>query len=99
MKIFGIVGSPRKDGNSFYLIKEALEAAKEVEPSLETKIIQLADLKIESCRACESCGKKPYRCVNEGDDFGLALDEMEQADGILIASPRYGPFGASPSRM
>jgi len=24
---------------------------------------------------------------------------MKQADGILLASPRYGPFGASPSKM
>lgn len=98
MKISGIVGSPRKDGNSFYLIREALKTAKEAVLQLETEIIQLGDLNIESCRACENCAEEPYKCVIE-DDFRLVLNKMKGADGILIASPRYGPFGACPSKM
>ena len=98
MKIVGIVGSPRKDGNSFYLIREALKTVKEDVLPLETEIIQLGDLNIEPCRACEDCAEEPYKCVIE-DDFGLVLDKMKVADGILIASPRYGPFGACPSKM
>jgi multimeric flavodoxin WrbA len=98
VKVLGIVGSPRKNGNSFYLIREALKAAKEAEPSLETEIIQLGDLDIDSCRACESCAEEPYKCVIE-DDFEFVLNKMKDADGVLIASPRYGPFGACPSKM
>lgn len=98
MKALGIVGSPRKDGNSFCLIKEALKGAREAEDSLEKEIIQLCDLRIESCQACESCAQEPYKCVIE-DDFEFVVDKMKGADAILIASPRYGPFGASPSKM
>jgi len=68
MKLLGIVGSPRKDGNSFYLMQRALEGAKEEELLAKTKIVQLADLRIEPCRACESCAKEPFQCVIQ-DDF------------------------------
>lgn len=98
MKILGIVGSPRKDGNSFYLIRQALKTAKEAEIQLKTEIVQLSDLRIESCRACESCAERPYKCIID-DDFRFVLVKMKDADGILIASPRYGPFGACPSKM
>lgn len=98
MRILGIAGSPRKDGNSFYLIRVALRAAKGVEASLKTEILQLSNLNLESCRACESCSRKPYSCVLV-DDFAMVLAKMKEANGILLASPRYGPFGASPSKM
>lgn len=99
MKIIGIVGSPREKGNSFYLINEALKGAEENEPSIEKEIIQLALVNIEPCRACESCANEPYECVNNNDDFKSVLEKMKNADGILLASPRYGPLGAMPSRM
>lgn len=98
MKILGINGSPRKKGNSYYLIGEALKAGKDAESTLETAIIQLSDLEIQCCRACESCGEPPYQCIIE-DDFSSILDKMKDADGLLIASPRYGPLGACPSKM
>jgi multimeric flavodoxin WrbA len=99
LRLLGIVGSPRKHGNSFYLVQRALQGAKEEERLVETKIIQLADLRIEPCRACESCAKEPFRCVNQNDDFEMVFEEMKRADGILLASPRYGPFGACPSKL
>lgn len=98
MKVLGIVGSPRKEGNSFCLVQRALEGAKEEDPLVETEIIQLADLRIEPCRACESCAEEPFKCVTK-DDFEVVFEEMKRADGILLASPRYGPFGASPSKL
>jgi len=99
MKIIGIVGSPREEGNSFYLINEALKGVFEAETSIETEIIQLSLVNVEPCRACESCANEPYECINGDDDFKSVLKEMRNADGILLASPRYGPLGAMPSRM
>jgi multimeric flavodoxin WrbA len=99
MKIIGIVGSPREEGNSFYLINEALKGVFEAEPSIETEIIQLSLVNIDPCRACENCANEPYECINGDDDFRSVLKKMENADGILISSPRYGPLGAMPSRM
>lgn len=98
MKIIGIVGSPRPKGNSYHLICEALSAAAEEADSVEAQCLNLADFVISPCRACENCGRPPFRCVLD-DDFGQVLDRLTEADGLLLASPRYGPFGASPARL
>jgi multimeric flavodoxin WrbA len=97
VKLIGIVGSPRPRGNSYHLIREALSAAEEA-ASVEVECVQLSDFAISPCRACESCGQPPFQCALD-DDFSIVLDRLRQAEGLLLASPRYGPFGASPSRL
>ncbi|MEW6103943.1 MAG: flavodoxin family protein [bacterium] len=101
MKILGISGSQRKDGNSYLLLKSSLEGAKE-EGIFETEILQLADFEIKPCEAHYSglhkfeawgCGKKPYKCILK-DDFGKAFQKMITADGIIIAAPLYYPVPA-----
>jgi len=92
MKILGISGSHRKGQNSHKLLEESMNGVKEVEPAAETKIVELAGLKIEPCIAvcgpAGTCGKEPFKCILK-DDLQMVFDEMKLADGILIASPRY----------
>ncbi|MFZ0966462.1 MAG: flavodoxin family protein [Candidatus Bathyarchaeia archaeon] len=92
MKILGISGSHRKGQNSYKLLEESMNGVKEVEPAAETKIVELAGLKIEPCIAvcgpAGTCGKEPFKCILK-DDLQMVFDEMKLADGILIASPRY----------
>jgi len=92
MKILGISGSHRKGQNSYKLLEESMNGVKEVEPAAETKIVELAQLKIGPCVAVCSyagtCGKEPFKCILK-DDLQMVFDEMKLADGILIASPRY----------
>ena len=65
----------------------ALEAARE--RGAETSILYISDLNIESCRACyDQCSKQPYVCPVE-DDLVRVLKEMQDADAIIIGSPRY----------
>lgn len=69
-----------------------MKGVEEFEPTAGTKIIELAELKIEPCIAvcgyAGTCGKEPFKCVLK-DDLQMVFDEMKLADGILIASPRY----------
>jgi multimeric flavodoxin WrbA len=92
MKILGISGSHRKGQNSYKLLEESMNGVKEVEPAAETKIVELAGLKIEPCIAvcgpAGTCGKEPFKCILK-DDLQMVFNEMKLADGILIASPRY----------
>jgi len=92
MKIFGISGSHRKGQNSYKLLEESMKGVKEMEPAAETKIVELAGLKIEPCIAmcgpAGTCGKEPFKCILK-DDLQMVFDEMKLADGVLIASPRY----------
>ncbi|MBX5327777.1 MAG: flavodoxin family protein [Candidatus Bathyarchaeota archaeon] len=85
MRILGVSGSNRKNGNSYLLLKEIFSAV----PSVETKIVQIAELQIKPCELCfDFCAQKPYECVIE-DDFKLLFEEMKSADGIVIACPFY----------
>lgn len=102
MKILGINGSQRKDGNSYLLLKSALEAAKEEDNLIETIDLQIRDFKIKPCETHYSglhefenwgCGKKPYKCILK-DDFEEVFQKMIEVDGIIISSPLYYPVPA-----
>ncbi|NYB52444.1 MAG: flavodoxin family protein [Methanobacteriaceae archaeon] len=84
-KIIGIVGSPRKDGNTENLVKEALKAAGKV--GAETEIITLADKEIEPCVACDIC-KATGECAIY-DDVPDILRKMLDSHGLIIGSPVY----------
>ena len=85
MKTIGIVGSPRKNGNTELLTAHALKAI--AEEGLDTELIRLANLEIKPCNACMVC-KEEERCPIEDDLFPIYL-KMKEADGIILASPVY----------
>lgn len=55
MKVIGIVGSPRKNGNTDLLTAHALGAV--TEEGITTELIRLAGQDIRTCRACFDCYK------------------------------------------
>lgn len=86
MKILAISASPRKEkSQTLILLKEAIQAIKD--EGINTELIQLPDLKIEFCLACEHCHKKTG-CIIDDDVFGI-LDKILEADGLILASPVY----------
>ena len=90
VKIIGIVGSPRKGGNTELLMKEALSAAEG--EGAETELISLVGKTIKPCDGCRSC-RKTKRCRIQDDDLPPIFEKMLQADGIVLASPVY--FGSA----
>jgi multimeric flavodoxin WrbA len=91
MRVIGIVGSPRKNGNTELLTRHALRAISE--EGLDTELIRLAGLKIGSCTACMAC-KKEEACSIKDDLFPIYV-KMKEADGIILASPVY--YGSATS--
>ena len=85
MKVLGIVGSPRKNGNTEMLTAHTLKAI--TEEGLDTELIPLAGLDIRPCNACMVCSQEE-RCSIEDDLFPIYL-KMKDADGIILASPVY----------
>ena len=93
IKVIGIIGSPRKNGNTACLIEEALEAAEE--SGAEVESIYLGNMKLEPCNACDIC-KLTGECPKD-DDVGGVLSKLQEAHGIIIGSPVY--FGNVTSQL
>ena len=84
-KVLAVVGSPRKNGNSVRMVKEAFQAFAEEE--YEKTIIYLRDYKYSSCIGCEKCAGEKRCPVN--DDMQKIYPILEQAEVLIFASPVY----------
>jgi multimeric flavodoxin WrbA len=85
MKILGIVCSPRKDGNTEILVREALQAAGEA--GSETELILIAGKKIAPCDGCNACLKEGVCKIK--DDMQMISEQLEKADGVIFGTPVY----------
>lgn len=85
MKVLGINGSARKDGNTAILIKTVFDEL--MKEGIETELIQLSENRIEGCRACHK--NKDKQCVITDDFFNECLAKMIASDGIILGSPVY----------
>ncbi|MEJ2716927.1 MAG: flavodoxin family protein [Deltaproteobacteria bacterium] len=90
--LLGLIGSPRKLGNSELLVKEIYRHLPE---GWELKLLRLPQLDIRSCKGCYQCLFGKMTCIQK-DDFQLALDALVHADAYVVASPTY-VFGANAS--
>ncbi|MFX0141614.1 MAG: flavodoxin family protein [Candidatus Hodarchaeota archaeon] len=82
-KILGISTSPRKNKNTEFLIKRALENIK----NCETEFISLAELEVKPCTSCDAC-KEKSECTIQ-DDMPKIYESMKNCDGLIIGSPVY----------
>lgn len=84
VKILAICGSPRK-GNSY----SVLSSIKENYPDIEFKILMLNDLNLEMCKGCYGCVLNGEEFCPLKDDRDMIVQEMIDADGLILASPTY----------
>jgi len=82
MKAIGIVGSPRKDGNSAFLMNNILSG---LEGKFEIESIFLKDLDIKPCEACHSCIIEGECIIN--DDMQELFLKIKEAKFIIFSSP------------
>ncbi|MBD3340596.1 MAG: flavodoxin family protein [Candidatus Lokiarchaeota archaeon] len=87
MNIIGIIGSPRVNGNTSTLIKEALKAANNEGAKIQE--IFLSKYNIQYCKGCMSC-LSTGRCVISDDNFEELRKIILEADGLILGSPNYG---------
>jgi multimeric flavodoxin WrbA len=85
VKVIGVNGSGRIDGNTAVLVKGFLDGAAGA--GAETELIQLATWSLRGCSACKRC-KVTHRCVIR-DDMQQFYDVAAGTDVLLLASPVY----------
>jgi len=85
MKVLGVIGSPRKQGNTAALVEKVLEGARA--SGAETETVYLGQIDLNPCRACEDC-KKTSRCVQR-DGMQDVYDKIAGSRALVLASPVY----------
>ena len=84
-KVLGVVGSPRKNGNTDVLVTKILEGVQLTNG--ETEKILLNELLIRECDGCHICWRnKP---CNKNDDMNHLYDKIIKSDVILFGTPVY----------
>lgn len=85
MKVLGILGSPRRGGNTEILLEETLKgAAKE---GAEVDRIYLTDYTITPCKECHGCDETG-RCIIL-DDMEIIYPKLLNSDVVILASPIF----------
>ena len=88
MKAVAINGSPRKNGNTEFLLNTVLNELKA--EGIETELIQVGGTNIHGCRACWACKKmKNGKCVCNDDIFNEIIGKAIEADVIILGTPSY----------
>ena len=93
MMILGISGSPKKGGNTEYILDEALKVA--TERGYKTDRLLCSALKVEYCSDCGDCARGKSCPIK--DNMPEFYELMEKADGIIAASPVY--FGSITAQL
>ena len=85
LKVCGIIGSPKKNGNVDILVSQVLKGASS--QGAETCKVYLNDLQI---KPCQSCGVDPHPkyCLFE-DDMKTIYTLLQSCGAIVLGSPVY----------
>lgn len=85
VEIIAIYGSPRRNGNSATLLKQAVAGARQEGAHVEE--VFLRDYKISPCLEIYNCIKTGECAIR--DDFPEILAKVESSVGIMLASPIF----------
>ena len=98
-KIIIIDGGPRKNMNTAQLLHRFAEGVKSVGNDVEVKTVRLYDLDYKGCVSCMSCKLKGNvsNICRFKDALTPVLEEIAQADGLVLGSPIY--FGEVTGQM
>ena len=85
LRVVGIFGSPRRDGNSDILLNSAIKGAESNGAVVEKIVIR--DFQIAPCNSCGGCGEKEVVLID--DERRKRYPNLVDADGIIVSSPIY----------
>jgi multimeric flavodoxin WrbA len=84
-KILGIMGSPRRRGNTHILVSRIMEGA--AAEGADTETLFLRKMKIRECDGCHTCWKdKP---CSKRDGMNDAYPLISESDAIVFGTPVY----------
>jgi len=84
-RVLGIMGSPRRNGNTHVLLAKVLEGAKAA--GAVTELVLLNDLTIRECDGCHACWAD--RDCGKCDDMNALYAKIVESDALVLGTPVY----------
>ena len=98
MLILALNGSPNADGNTAYMLKQALEAATEL--GAKTQLVHVAEaVQTAHTLFCDTCTNPCARVCYEGTQLEKLFALMQSADGIIMGSPVHFGTVSAPLKL
>jgi len=89
MKLLALLGSPRKEGNTSFLLDEYLKGIKESNKDVEVTKVYLHGKNIHYCNGCNVCRTVTIgECVIK-DDMQELYKKFNESKLIIFATPIY----------
>lgn len=97
MRVCILMGSPRKKGNTFELLRPFMDELKE--KNCDYKLLWLYDKNILPCRACRVCqdNRSAFGCPQR-DDMQEIFDGVLNCDLLVLATPIYAWYCTAPMK-
>ncbi len=87
MLVLGLQGSPRKKGNTNYLLNLVLEEA--ANHGAETELVQVPQKNIKPCIGCANCERKGFCSIDDDDMTAEMYPLLRRAELVILATPIY----------
>ena len=87
MQVLIIIGSPRK-GHSYRLTQQ-IERRLTQNADVRFEYVFLSQVNLQPCRGCYVCQSRGEQYCPLKDERGNLVERMQQADGVIFASPAY----------
>jgi len=85
LNILAIIGSPRLNGNTNFLVDQALGEAARL--GAATEKIVISQHKVNPCLGHANCAS--LASCTQKDDAGWIIDKFYEADGVILGCPVY----------
>jgi len=85
-EVFGVSGSPRKNGNSDILLKTILSGV--TEEDLPSEHLNLTKIQFQGCIGCEKC-RKDKICTGQTDDMTPIYNQIINSKGLILVCPTH----------
>lgn len=85
MKALCIIGSPRDNGSTAYIVDKIIEGMKD--SKINSKRYCLGRQTINYCLGCKEC-YKDGTCIQK-DDMDLIIEDFKKSDIVIIGTPDY----------
>ncbi len=85
MKALCIIGSPRSNGSTAYIVDKIIAGMEEC--GVEAKRYCLGNTKINYCLGCKEC-YKDGKCI-QNDDMNKIIEDLKESDIVVVGTPDY----------